>query len=174
MRIWIGVVVVCAGCSNPIGPTATTSAAASVDPLANFVLVGDQFPPALQPVVAFLDEDPWVPTWTKGLTLGTYVRTHLRQVMMDFTMPNGWGAAMSPDNPVLRWHPGHVVPNASIEDIASTLLHEARHFDGYYHSCSPKDCTVEEEGAYGIQVLYLEHRGRFDLAGGLRRDAIGR
>jgi hypothetical protein len=44
--------------------------------------------------------------------------------------------------------------------IAATLLHEARHAEGYDHTCGGNDRTFNEMGAWAVNALALELLGR--------------
>jgi len=151
-----------AGCSNPISPTVDTSK--------------ERFPGELQSVVNFLREDSWRHPLLGGMSLAEYVEKHVAQAVYDPAVAKaGFGAYVLPGDPVLRWSPQHNIANTGMEGIAGSLLHEARHFDGFpTHECGHRDCSMAEGGAYAVQILYLEHRGLMDVAAGLRRDAIGR
>jgi hypothetical protein len=55
------------------------------------------------------------------------------------------------------------------------LLHEARHAEGYRHTCpnEANDRTLEEGGANAVELLWLEHVGQHDAAAILQRSRIG-
>lgn len=42
-----------------------------------------------------------------------------------------------------------------VRGLASVLVHEARHNEGYGHTCGTKDQTVDELGAWGVEYYLL-------------------
>jgi hypothetical protein len=155
----LSIVVLCAGCSNPIGPTAAAA---------------PQYPDEIRAVVEFLDTDTWRHPLLRGQRLGDYVRQHVTRIVVNPAMPDKWSAVMWPGHPILWWNPDLTAANVGMDKVASALLHEARHFDGYTHTCGEKDCTLEEGGAYAVQIAYLEHRNQQGYANELRQQKIGR
>jgi len=150
--------VVLAGCgSSPLAPST--------------------FEPAdLGPVVAYLEADPWVHPLL-GETLGPWVRRQLSSVRiyLDPTLPADVGARASLTSRELFWPPRNTDLSLTVQ--AAALIHEARHFEGYLHTCGTAglqgDKTMEERGAFAIQIVYLEHKGEPSLADWLRRNYIG-
>lgn len=52
----------------------------------------------------------------------------------------------------------------SLEPLAAVLLHEARHADGFMHTCGNNDQTFSELGAWAVQVLALDAFNRPDIS----------
>lgn len=146
--------VILSACSSPIAPTAAR-------------------PPELDAVFAFMDADPWVHPLL-GEPIGLWVRRQLAGVSIhiDPSLSGDVGARANMKTRELFWQ-----PNTLQVRSASMLLHEARHFQGYRHTCGDFDLagdrTMDEAGPYAVQIVYLEHAGEPSLAHWLRETYIG-
>lgn len=46
---------------------------------------------------------------------------------------------------------------AGLQDLVALLVHEARHNQGYAHTCGTNDNTVAEMGAWGVQYWFFQY-----------------
>ncbi len=155
MRYLLLSTILYAGCANPLAPSAEFT-----------------YPRELQPVMALLDADPWIHPLI-GEPTGRWVRRHVRAIeMSDRVAPHG--ALAHFESGRVLWNPA-VTPNTQIvETMVSMLIHEARHLQGFRHTCANNnDRTIEEAGAYAVQILWLEHYGWLGQANDLRYYKIG-
>lgn len=132
------------GCGQPFAPTGA----------------GDAFtyPDILRPAMNALDQDPWIHPLL-GEPAGAYVRHNTAGIVMDASMPANIGATFDRDTHLIHWQPRNTPDTMSVQLLASTILHEARHGAGIRHSCdNGHDRTFEEGGAFAVQILYLNQQ----------------
>jgi hypothetical protein len=159
---WLGVFVLaalCSACGNqPFAPSGA----------------GDAFtyPPMLAPVLAAIDQDPWIHPLLND-RLGSYVRRNLAGIVLDYSLPAEIGATFNRETHLLHWNPRNTPETMAIVKLAGVLLHEARHGEGFRHDCDGRDRTFTQGGAFAVQILYLEQQQFGNDAAGLRRDWIG-
>lgn len=144
---------------NPAGPSSAADAA---------------FPPALSPVMSALDADQWRHPLLNA-RMGDWVRAAVARVDV-VSMADDVGARSIISQRRVEWNPSQSTQGVAWQ--ASLLLHEARHLERRsFHSCGTDplagDRTMEEGGAYAVQILYLEHAGATAEAAWLRANFIG-
>lgn len=165
---WLGVLVV-AMLASACGQSPFTPS--GVEPGAAFVV-----PAVLQPVMEALDAETWIHPLI-GEPMGQWVRRNLAGIVMDDTLPATVGARFDRTTHLLHWQPRDTPATLTVPSLVGVLLHEARHGQGYLHSCGSAalshDRTMEEGGAFAVQILYLEHETLLHEAAFLRRDYIG-
>jgi hypothetical protein len=138
------------------------------------------YPPALQPVIALIDRDPWIHPLI-GEPAGVWVRRYVRGIEIDPSLLNvPHGAQYHWERRVILWSPRELDTEFEwrIMELAGLLLHEARHGEGYRHTCPDgiRDRSMNEGGAFAVQILWLEHWNHSHLnaiAGGYRQYFIG-
>jgi len=153
-----------AACSWANGPSAPTTGALVV-------------PDVLAPSMALLDKDsqplPYV-----GEPAGVWVRRLINGIVLDDTLPAGVRAQCCGADRLVRWSTAWLPDPSSHDDVrvaAALLLHEARHAEGYPHSCPDerRDRTVEEGGAWAVHAAWLELAGDVRMAQTIRALDIG-
>lgn len=135
-----------------------------------------RFPPEMAPVIRQLDNDPWMHPLL-GQSLGTYVRTHVKEIRFDATIKPPVLAYAYTDG-IIGWQAYDPLPTYDTHDVALSVgyvLHEARHIQGYRHTCGDDthDRTFEEGGAWAVHITYLEHAGFPIQADAIRKAFIG-
>jgi hypothetical protein len=147
------VILVAAGCSaGAASPTApgnveTEFMMPSVLAASQALIDADERP------VEFLDEAG-----------GPWMRRTVRGVVLDSTMPAGVRAQCCGSDRLIHWSTGWLPNPSSPHDVrvaAAILVHEARHAEGYRHTCPDqrRDRTVDEGGAWAVHAAWLRHMG---------------
>lgn len=163
MRVLILLALLLSACtSSPIGPSAQSTFS---------------YPPELAPVIELIDADPWIHPLI-GEPSGQWARRYVRRIELDPALVSeSLRAKYDHGSGVIYWSPQYTPTNSmSAQILAGLLLHEARHGQGYRHSCPNKagaDRTVEEGGAVAVELAWLEHHALHESAAHLRRSAIG-
>lgn len=130
-----------------------------------------RYPAAFAPVMAALDAETWIHPLI-GEPMGTWVRRHTQEITFDSTIAPGFIAWAYP-NRTIGWNTAYVeFPAKDIELSVAYLLHEVRHNQGFAHTCGNFDRTMQEGGAFAVQILYLEHKGFTAAASALRASSI--
>lgn len=120
-------------------------------------------PHVLRPSLALIDLDerplPFV-----GEPPGNWFRRTVRGVQIDHSLPANVRAQCCGSDLVIRWSPGWMPDPANPDDVrvaAAILIHEARHAEGYRHTCPDqrRDRTFDEGGAWAVQASWLRHMG---------------
>lgn len=165
---WLGVLVV-ALLASACGQSPFTPS--GVKPGTAFVV-----PAVLQPVMEALDAETWIHPLI-GEPMGAWVRRNLAGIVMDETLPASVGGRFDRTTHLLHWQPRDTPATLTITSLVGMLLHEARHGQGYLHSCGSAalshDRTMDEGGAFAVQILYLEQQQFRDEADRLRQNYIG-
>ena len=128
-------------------------------------------PSVLAPSLALIDSDPR-PVAMIHEVAGTWIRRQVRGVVLDETLPASVRAQCCGADRIIHWSTGWLPDLASAHDIrvaAAILMHEARHAEGFAHSCPDqrRDRTFAEGGPWAVQATWLRHAGddgygRFD------------
>lgn len=154
------VALLLAGCGtgNPLSATPTAPTSLTV-------------PIELQPVIAALDADPWIHPLL-GEPMGIWVRRYIHTIRFDDTVTPPNAAHVYLAQRTIGWQAYDPVDLTDMPLSVAMVLHEARHVEGYPHTCGNFDRTMEEGGAYAVQILYLEHAGYQPAASALRASSI--
>jgi hypothetical protein len=155
-----------AGACQAVGPLAPDSLPAE------FVV-----PTALGPALALLDSDPR-PVPLLGLPAGAWVRNRVRGIVIDHDLPAAVRARCCEEDRMIHWSTGWLPDPQNVDDVrfaAAIIMHEARHAEGYRHTCpdARRDRTVEEGGAWAVHAAWLQHAGDTATAGMILAADIG-
>lgn len=120
-------------------------------------------PDALAPSVALIDADTRVVPFLDEAA-GTWFRRHVRGIRLDPSLPTNVRAQCCGPDRLIRWSTSWLPDPGDSRDAqvaAAILIHEARHAQGYLHSCADqrRDRTFGEGGAWALQSAWLRHRG---------------
>jgi hypothetical protein len=146
-------VLTVAGCG---AGAASPTAPGSVD--AGFVV-----PDILAPSLALIDADDR-PVEFLNEAGGPWIRRTVRGVVLDANMPAGVRAQCCGSDRLIHWSTGWLPNPSSPHDVrvaAAILVHEARHAQGYRHTCPDqrRDRTFDEGGAWAVHAAWLRHMG---------------
>lgn len=141
----------CAASGNPLHPD-------RIDAAATF-----DVPAFLLPSLALLDADDR-PIPIVGEAAGTWLRRTVRGVVVDPSIPPSVRAQCCGADRRIRWSTGWSPDPHNPDDArlaAGILLHEARHAEGYRHTCPDqrRDRTMDEGGAWAVHAAWLRHMG---------------
>lgn len=129
-------------------------------------------PADIAPILAFLDADDWVHPLLQQ-PVGVWLRQMLSGVRV-WTGGEYPGAAATVD---LSTREIFLRPQNAAQSLtrqASYLIHEARHLDGYAHTCPDKRRDRELGiGTYAVQLMYLEHMADLGAIEDIRANSIG-
>ena len=146
-------ILVASGCS---AGAASPTAPGSVD--AEFVV-----PDVLVASLALIDADDR-PVEFLNEAGGPWIRRTVRGVVLDSNMPAGVRAQCCGSDRLIHWSTGWLPNTSSPHDVrvaAAIMVHEARHAQGYRHTCPDqrRDRTFDEGGAWAVHAAWLRHMG---------------
>lgn len=135
------------------------------------------FPEELRPVIAAIDADAWIHPLI-GEPTGAWLRRYVYGIEFDQSLiAANLGARYDIARHVIQWSPLFTLAHyRDLDDLASLVVHEARHAQGFAHTCGDllRDRSFEEGGAIAVQIIWLErYPGPHFWAASLRRDYIG-
>ena len=153
----------CAGAPSPLAP--------------NAVFATFDAPPFLASSIALIDADDR-PIPIVGEAAGTWLRRTVRGVIMDPDLPADVRAQCCGPDRLIRWSTGWQPDPDRADDAriaAAILLHEARHAEGYRHTCPDqrRDRTFDEGGAWAVHAAWLRHMGDAVTADSITASDIG-
>jgi hypothetical protein len=134
-------------------------------------------PRELAPSLALIDSDPGIVAFL-GEPAGTWLRRHVRGVRVEPALPANVRARCCEGDLLIQWSTGWFPDLANPKDVraaAAILLHEARHAQGFLHTCPDqrRDRTYGEGGAWAVQSAWLRHMGDTTTAASIETFDIG-
>jgi hypothetical protein len=134
-------------------------------------------PDFLAAAVALIDSDTR-PVPLLGEAAGPWLRRNVRGLVIDTSLPANVRARCCGSDRMIRWSTGWLPDPGSPHEVrlaAAIIMHEARHAEGYTHTCpdSRRDRTIEEGGAWAVHATWLRHMGDLTTAGSIERADIG-
>jgi hypothetical protein len=134
-------------------------------------------PEVLKPAVALIDSDDRAAPFL-GEPAGVWLRRVVRGVQIDSSLPAHVRAQCCGSDRMIRWSTGWLPDVNRPDDVrvaAAILVHEARHAQGYRHTCPDqrRDRTFNEGGAWAVQAAWLRHMGDHRTADSITAADIG-
>jgi hypothetical protein len=120
-------------------------------------------PAALEASIALIDSD-LRPVPIINESAGAWLRRQIKGVVLDSALPSGVRAQCCGADRIVHWSTEWMPDPASSHDVrvaAAILIHEARHAEGYRHSCPDqrRDRTFDEGGPWAVHATWLRHAG---------------
>lgn len=134
-------------------------------------------PEALVPSLELIDSDPRAVPIVNEVA-GAWFRRVVRGVAIDSTLPVHVRARCCGSDRIVRWGTGWIPDPSNPVEVrlaAAILIHEARHAEGYLHTCPDgrRDRTAAEGGAWAVHAAWLRHMGDDATAGTILASDIG-
>jgi len=134
-------------------------------------------PGVLARSLALIDSDPRAVPFLNDAA-GPWLRRNVRGVVLDGSLPDGARAQCCGSDRLIRWSTGWLPDPDNPHDVrvaAAILIHEARHAEGYSHSCPDhrRDRTFAEGGAWAVHSAWLRHAGDETTANSIATADIG-
>ena len=158
------------GASSPVEPSA--SAAGGVATAEGFIVPG-----VLTKSIALIDSDAGVIPLI-GQPTGVWLRSTVRGVVIDPSLPHEVRAQCCDRNGFIHWSTGWLPDPSDADDVriaAAIIVHEARHAEGYVHTCPDgrRDRSFEEGGAWAVHAEWLRRMGDIRTADSITMRDIG-
>lgn len=147
-----------------LGALASCEARGSASPLAPAAVLAPLVVPSeLAPALALIDSDERRAPFLDD-TAGAWFRRHVRGVQIDASLPSNIRAQCCGPDRIIHWSTGWFPDPDNPGDVraaAAILIHEARHAQGFPHSCPDhrRDRTYDEGGAWAVHSAWLRHMG---------------
>jgi hypothetical protein len=162
-----------AGCgsssSSPLEPGDSSAAGLGSTPLV--------VPDVLVKSIELIDNDTGIVPQI-GEPTGIWLRKAIRGIVIDPGLPREVRAQCCGKGRVIHWSTGWLPDPSNPDDVriaAAIIVHEARHAEGYPHTCPDgrRDRSFEEGGAWAVQAEWLRRMGDVRTANAIAALDIG-
>lgn len=155
LTLAVSVVLLACGAQNPVAPSTGRQMAD--------VWTGD---PEIDAALAIIDADTTPAGWTGGASVRDWFLAQPFVAIVKWDDPSG-NIAHYDHNTRTIWYSGYrpAIPPAG---NASTLIHEARHAQGFLHSCGVLDRAYDGSSPWSVTIDALDRYGRHAHANVLR------
>lgn len=134
-------------------------------------------PDVLTASLALIDSDTR-PVPVIGRPAGAWLRETVRGVRIDASLPSHVRAQCCGSDRMIQWSAAWLPNPNNADDVriaAAILVHEARHAEGFRHTCPDqrRDRSFEEGGAWAVHSAWLRHMGDNHTADSIATSDIG-